>query len=96
MDVLAEMERVGEAWKLDPWRPVRRRRIRYSDTEARLIADLGKDHGLAFMPTAKDDQEAEAPLTTWPAAAELERIDIGELEERLNFRLPLAGIREAD
>ena len=38
----------------------------------------------------------QEPLT-WPAATgELEPVDVTELEGRLNFRLPLVGMNEAE
>jgi hypothetical protein len=46
-------------YQWEPWRQVRWSPIRYSDTDLRLIADLGADHGLAFAPTAKDEKEAQ-------------------------------------
>lgn len=49
----------GGTYKVDPWRQVRRTQRRYSDTDKRLIADLGAAHSLPFMPTAKDDKEAQ-------------------------------------
>lgn len=33
--------------------------VRWSDTDLRLIADLGELHRLGFLPTAKDDKEAQ-------------------------------------
>jgi hypothetical protein len=33
--------------------------VRWSDTDLRLIADLGELHQLAFLPTAKDGKEAQ-------------------------------------
>lgn len=33
--------------------------VRWSDTDLRLIADLGHEHRLAVIPTAKDDLEAQ-------------------------------------
>jgi hypothetical protein len=55
-----EMEEIAPGvYKAQPWREVRRQTVRYSDTDLRLIADLGADHGLAFAPTAKDDKETQ-------------------------------------
>ena len=55
----AEHENIHGRWKVDPWREVRRSIRRFSDTDKRLIADLSRDHALPFMPTAKDDKEAQ-------------------------------------
>jgi hypothetical protein len=49
----------GGRYQWEPWRQTRWSPIRYSDTDLRLIADLGSDHGLAFAPTAKDEKEAQ-------------------------------------
>jgi Terminase large subunit, T4likevirus-type, N-terminal len=46
-------------YQWEPWRQVRWSPLRYSDTDLRLIADLGADHGLSFAPTAKDEKEAQ-------------------------------------
>lgn len=52
-----EMERVGERWRVDPWREQRRGVRRTSDIDLRLIADLGALHGLAFAATDKTDNK---------------------------------------
>jgi hypothetical protein len=54
-----ELDRDGDEWVVDPWRPERRNPRRWSDTDLRLIADLGKDHGIGFMPTPKDEKEVQ-------------------------------------
>lgn len=45
-------------YAFEPWRQVRRPVQRFSDTDLRLIADLGALHGLGFGATAKDNKEA--------------------------------------
>lgn len=39
--------------------PPRKVPVRWSDTDLRLIADLGELHRIQFLPTAKDDKEAQ-------------------------------------
>lgn len=50
-----ESERIGERWRVDPWREQRRFVRRTSDIDLRLIADLGALHQLAFAATDKSD-----------------------------------------
>jgi hypothetical protein len=49
--------------------------VRWSDTDLRLIADLGELHGLAVMPTAKDDKEAQVNALRMLVQQDKVRID---------------------
>lgn len=49
--------------------------VRWSDTDLRLIADLGELHHLAVMPTAKDDKEAQVNALRMLVKEERIRID---------------------
>jgi hypothetical protein len=48
---------------------------RWSDTDLRLIADLGELHGLGVTPTAKDDKEAQVNALRMLIKEERIRID---------------------
>ena len=48
---------------------------RWSDTDLRLIADLGELHGLGVTPTAKDDKEAQVNALRMLVKEEKLRID---------------------
>jgi hypothetical protein len=49
--------------------------VRWSDTDLRLIADLGELHGLGVTPTAKDDKEAQVNALRMLVKDERIRID---------------------
>jgi hypothetical protein len=49
--------------------------VRWSDTDLRLIADLGEIHKLGVMPTAKDDKEAQVNALRMLIKDERIRID---------------------
>ena len=44
------------SWKASRMQPAPHKRV--SDTDMRMIADLDSEHGLRFVPTAKDDRDA--------------------------------------